>query len=67
MPIFICRVKNQKRKNMTIRQSNLLEYLRKIRNGVIKGDAKNKLVETVKNDYTAEEIERANDFLNAEK
>lgn len=53
--------------NMTIRQSNLLEYLRKIRNGVIKGDAKNKLVETVKNDYTAEEIERANDFLNAEK
>ncbi|WP_286154366.1 hypothetical protein [Thomasclavelia cocleata] len=52
---------------MTIRQSNLLEYLRKIRNGVIKGDAKNKLVETVKNDYTAEEIERANDFLNAEK
>lgn len=52
---------------MGIRQSNLLEYLRKIRNGVIKGSAKDTLIETVKNDYTAEEIERANAFLNAEK
>ena len=52
---------------MEIKQSNLLEYLKKIRNGVVKGNAKDMLVEAVKKDYTAEEIERANDFLNAEK
>ncbi|WP_279006054.1 hypothetical protein [Thomasclavelia cocleata] len=48
-----------------IKQSNLLEYLKQIRNGNLKDDAKKRLVQTVKETYTSEEIEEANAILKA--
>lgn len=46
-----------------IKQANLLEYLKQIRSGNLKGEAKETLVNTVKDTYSVEEIEEANKIL----
>lgn len=46
-----------------IKQANLLEYLKQIRSGNLKGEAKEVLVKTVKDTYSVEEIEEANKIL----